>query len=238
MIASIVECDVVLFDMDGTLVDSTAIVERHWAQWATRHGIGLAEILAVAHGRPTLDTMRLVAPHLATKEEAEGLDAAEACDTAGLRAIEGARELLVSLPRTHWAVVTSADRDLAVARLTTSGLPVPDVIVTPADVARGKPDPAPFVLAAQKLSTTADRSVVLEDTPVGIQAGRAAGATVIGVTTTFKTLDHCHYTVANLRAVRARPGRERQIRLEVAASTRAIARQHSDSRNRFGFQKE
>ena len=61
-----IDCDAVLFDMDGTLVDSTAVVERHWRRWAAEHGVDLAEILRVSHGRPTLETLRIVAPHLAT----------------------------------------------------------------------------------------------------------------------------------------------------------------------------
>ena len=87
---TIVECEVLLFDMDGTLVDSTAVVERHWGRWAALHGLGLAEILSVSHGRPTIETLRLVAPHLATADEAARLDAGEAEDPDGLRAVAGA----------------------------------------------------------------------------------------------------------------------------------------------------
>jgi sugar-phosphatase len=210
-----VECDVVLCDMDGTLVDSTAIVERHWARWAERRGVDVAAILAVSHGRPTIDTLRIVAPHLATAEEAARIDAEEARDTDGLRAVDGARELLASLSLAEWAVVTSADRQLAVTRLTAAGLPVPDVLVTVEDVARGKPDPAGYLHAARRLSAEPERSVVLEDTPVGIQAGRAAGATVIGVTTTFPMLDDCDYCIADLSAIRVVRGHHGAIRLQV-----------------------
>ncbi len=103
--------------MDGTLVDSTEVVERHWGIWAARHGIDLAEVLRVSHGRPTLETLRLVAPHLATVEEAATLDAGEAGDSEGLRQVRGAAELLASLPLDRWAVVTSAGRALATRRL-------------------------------------------------------------------------------------------------------------------------
>jgi mannitol-1-/sugar-/sorbitol-6-phosphatase len=216
--AVIVECDVVLFDMDGTLVDSTAVVERTWTRWASRLGIDVADVLAVSHGRPSLDTLRLVAPHLATPEEAARIDAAEACDSDDLRPIPGARELLSSLPRTRWAVVTSADRQLAASRLSAAGLPLPEVLVSVEDLPRGKPDPSPYLHAARLLSSTADRAIVLEDTPVGVQAGRAAGATVIGLTTTFTALDGCDYTVPDLRAVRVLEVREGRVRLEVVAA--------------------
>jgi len=217
---AIVECDAVLCDMDGTLVDSTAIVERHWTRWATRHGIDAAAILAVSHGRPTIDTLRIVAPHLATVEEAARIDAEEARDTDGLRPVEGARELLASLSPTEWAVVTSADRKLAITRLTAAGLPVPGVLVTVEDIPRGKPDPAAYLRAAQRLSVRPEQSVVLEDTPVGVQAGRGAGATVIGVTTTFPALDDCAYCIADLRAMRAHRSAAAGITLHIRVRER------------------
>jgi mannitol-1-/sugar-/sorbitol-6-phosphatase len=202
MPAVVIECDAVLFDMDGTLVDSTEIVERHWARWAARRGVDLSAILAVSHGRPTIDTLRLVAPQLATDEEAARIDAAEARDSEGVRPVAGALELVASLPPARWAVVTSANRALASTRLAAAGFPVPAVLVTVDDVTRGKPDPASYLHAARQLSAAAQRSVVVEDTPVGVQAGLAAGATVIGVTTTYASLDRCHHCVADLRAVR------------------------------------
>jgi mannitol-1-/sugar-/sorbitol-6-phosphatase len=215
MTAAVIECDVVLFDMDGTLVDSTEVVERHWARWAARRGIDVSEILAVSHGRPTIDTLRLVAPHLATDEEATRIDADEARDTDGVRPVRGALELVASLPPSRWAVVTSANRALAVARLAAAGFPRPDVLVTVDDVSLGKPNPAPYLHAAQQLSAPAHRSIVLEDTPVGVQAGLAAGATVIGVTTTYASLDDCHYCVKDLRALR-RLHHKGSLRLEVS----------------------
>src|SRR5919106_2903885 len=100
---AVIECDAVLFDMDGTLVDSTQVVERHWARWASRHRIDVTEILAISHGRPTIDTLRLVAPHLATEEEAARIDADEARDSHGVRAVPGALELIATLPPARWA---------------------------------------------------------------------------------------------------------------------------------------
>jgi sugar-phosphatase len=212
----IVECDVVLFDMDGTLVDSTAIVERHWGNWAARNGLSLAEILRVSHGRPTIETLRLVAPHLATVDEAARLDADEAEDSDGLRPVPGAQALLASLPQDRWAVVTSAGRALATRRLVGASLPVPDVLVTSDDVPRGKPDPASYLEAARRLGALPGRSIVLEDAPVGVEAGRAAGATVIGVTTTFASLADCSYSVPDLRAIRLLESTASGLRLHLA----------------------
>ena len=218
MSLAVIDCEAVLFDMDGTLVDSTDVVERQWARWASRRGVDIAAIFAVCHGRPTLDTIRMVAPHLATQEEAAGIDAAEALDTDGLRPVHGAPELVASLPRGRWAIVTSADRQLAISRLMAVGFEGPDVLVTVEDIDRGKPDPAAYLHAARQLAADPRRAVVLEDTPVGIQAGRAAGATVIGVTTTFRALDNCHYCVSDLSAIRATRDDGAGIRLHVSGS--------------------
>jgi mannitol-1-/sugar-/sorbitol-6-phosphatase len=196
------DCEAVLFDMDGTLVDSTAVVERQWARWAARRGVDLAAILAVSHGRPTFETLALVAPQWATAEEAAGLDAAEGADSEGLAAVPGARELASALPPARWAVVTSAGRTLARSRLAAAGLPLPAVLVTADDVSPGKPSPAGYLEAARRLSVRPERCLVFEDAPVGVQAGIAAGAMVVGMTTTFTVLDGCAHRVADFSAVR------------------------------------
>ena len=198
----VISCDALLFDMDGTLVDSTAVVERHWTAWATRHAIDVGELLRVSHGRPTIETLRLVAPHLATLEEAAKLDAGEAGDSEGLRPVAGAQTLVASLPSDRWAVVTSAGRALATSRLAAAFLPVPQVLVTPDDVRSGKPNPMGYLEAARRLGAPIARTIVIEDAPVGVQAGRAAGAIVIGVTTTFPTLSDCDYLIPDLSAIR------------------------------------
>ena len=198
----IVDCDAVLFDMDGTLVDSREIVERLWLQWAAEHGLSADAILAVAHGRRTLETIQLVAPHLATPEEAARLDALEAEEDGHETAVPGAAALLTALPPDRWAVVTSAGRKLAAARLAVVGLPLPRVLVGADDVVQGKPSPEGYLRAAAVFGVAPERCVVLEDTPAGAQAGRAAGARVVGLRTTFPSVDGCDYLVRDLRAVR------------------------------------
>lgn len=173
-----------LLDLDGTLVDSRVVVARHWALFAERHGLGLAPILAVCHGRRTADTIAEVAPRLDAVREAAILDAGEEDDVDGLVPVPGARELLASLDPQRWAVVTSAHRALALRRLGAVGLPVPAVLVAGDEIVRGKPDPEGFLRAATLLAVDAAACVVVEDAPAGIAAGRAAGARVVALTTT------------------------------------------------------
>ena len=89
---AVVICEAVLFDMDGTLVDSTAVVERQWAG-GPRGGVSVAALLAISHGRPTLETLAPIPPQWATTDEAAAIDAADAEDGDGLLAVAGAREL-------------------------------------------------------------------------------------------------------------------------------------------------
>lgn len=183
------ECDAVLFDLDGVLVDSAVCVERHWRRWAAEHHLDGDEIMRVAHGRPTVETIRLVAPHLSTEEEAARLDAGEAFDTDGVMAIDGAARLVRSLPPDGWAIATSGTRDTAMTRLRHTGLPVPSVLITADDVKRGKPNPEAYLLAAAKLDVRPERCVVVEDAPAGVSAAHAAGMRVIAVATTHSEIE-------------------------------------------------
>jgi len=196
------DCDAVLFDMDGTIVDSRTIVERTWLGWATEHGIPVEAALKVAHGRRTFETMQLLAPELATPEEAARLDALEEEQEGGEAAIPGALELLSSLPRDRWAVVTSAGHALALRRIARVGLPAPAIVIGADDVIAGKPDPEGYLKAAARLGVDPRRCVVFEDTPPGADAGRAAGARVVGLTTTYGWLPRYDARIVDLRAVR------------------------------------
>lgn len=183
------ECDAVLFDLDGVLVDSTACVVRLWQRWAAEHNLDLNQIMRVVHGRPTVDTIRLIAPRLPAEEEAARFDTAEAIDTDGVTGIEGAGQLVRLLPSDAWAVVTSGTRDTAMTRLTHTRLPIPPVLVTADDVNRGKPDPEAYLLAAAKLGIRPERCVVVEDAPVGVTAAHSAGMRVVAVATTHSQIE-------------------------------------------------
>jgi sugar-phosphatase len=183
------ECDAVLFDLDGVLVDSMACVVRLWRRWASEHDLDLNEIMRVVHGRPTIETIGLVAPHLPAEEEAACFDAAEAIETDGVTGVQGAAQLVDALPPDGWAVVTSGTRDTAMTRLTHTGLPVPSVLVTADDIRRGKPDPEAYLLAAAKLGIRPERCVVVEDAPVGVSAAHSAGMRVVAVATTHSQIE-------------------------------------------------
>jgi len=182
-----------LFDMDGTLVDSTVSVERVWGNWAESHGVSFAEVAHRMHGRRALDIMRdLVPPGVDPEVEVEIVNHNELVDTDGIVAIRGAAELLASLPRRAWALVTSAQLPLASARMGAGGLSLPEVVVTADDIALGKPNPACYQLALKRLGLQPDDAVVFEDAPSGLAAGRAAGCRTIAIASTMPTENLAH----------------------------------------------
>lgn len=173
----------ILFDMDGTLIDSREAVARTWRHWAARHRIDYRALLSAAHGRRTRDTVRLFCPDgIDADAEALELEQREEVDTEGIVAINGAAALLNALPPDRWAVVTSAGRRLASHRLAAAGLPLPNILVTAESVQRGKPDPEGYTLAASLLGVDVKGCLVFEDAEAGIAAGQAAGATVLVIT--------------------------------------------------------
>ena len=171
-----------LFDCDGVLVDSDASVLSAWTRWAESYGLDPLAVFAMVHGRRAAET---VAALIAEPQQATALAAInrfEIEDAETVTAIPGADQLLNDLPDGRWAVVTSATRALANARLSAAGLPKPTVLITADDVKAGKPDPSGYLLAAKRLGAQPSGCVVLEDAVAGIAAGRAAGVGwVVGV---------------------------------------------------------
>ena len=168
-----------LFDMDGTLLDSSRVVERVWTAWARRHGHDPAEVLAACQGLQYRDTLRRFAmPEVDIEREAHALLQAELDDTEGVVAIAGIESLIATLDPRRWAIVTSAPRALAERRLRAVGLPIPEHFITGETVQRGKPDPEGFLKAAEWLGVPIADCLVFEDSPAGVAAGRAAGARV------------------------------------------------------------
>jgi mannitol-1-/sugar-/sorbitol-6-phosphatase len=198
--------DAVLFDMDGTLVDSTASVLRNWQRVAAMLGRPGEDLVGDRHGVPGRQVLRIIEPGL-SGERIDELDRVliegEVADTADVTATKGALELVCALPGDRWAIVTSAPRRLADARLAAAGVPVPEVLVTADDVRAGKPGPEPYRLAARLMGRPAVRCLVIEDAPAGIASARAAGCPVLGVLSTFPSLDAV--TVADLAAVTITP---------------------------------
>jgi len=179
-----ISCEGLLFDLDGVLVDSDAAISRVWSKWALAHGFDPQEMVRLAHGRPSLDTVRELMPNGDFERENEIILQGEIDDTDGVVALPGAREILKSLPSDRWAIVTSCSRPLAEVRLKTAGLPMPPRLQTSDDVRRGKPDPEPYLKGAALLGVSADKCVVFEDAPAGVRSGKAAGARVIALATT------------------------------------------------------
>ena len=173
----------VLLDMDGTLVDSDAAVERAWRTWAREYHVDRGPAVPlIAHGMPALGNVRRLRPDLSGDEAAAAARrqlALQYDDVSDVTAAPGARELLGELDRLGlpWAVVTSADPPLARVRLAAAGIR-PALLVTIEDVRHGKPDPEGYLLAARKLGVDPRRCLVVEDAEAGVGAGRAAGATV------------------------------------------------------------
>lgn len=175
----------ILFDMDGVLMDSTPSVERVWRTWAAKHGLDPEYVTGQAHGRRSIETIRAVAPELDAEKENLKVEQMEIDDKEGVRALPGAVELLAHLPPDRFAIVTSATRPLAVARLGYAGIPVPRHMVTANDVAHGKPSPEPFLKGAALLGFDPADCLVFEDSPAGISSARSAGMKTIALQTTY-----------------------------------------------------
>src|SRR5882672_262379 len=179
-----VQCEGVLFDLDGVLVDSTPAVARVWAWWAGQHGFDPDETVRVAHGRPSIATIRELLPNADHDAENLEVERREIEDVEGVVPLPGAKELLQALPLNRWAIVTSCTKHLAYVRIRAAGLPEPKFIVTSNDITRGKPDPEPYIKGAQALSFVTKDCIVMEDAPAGIRSGKSAGARVVALQTT------------------------------------------------------
>jgi sugar-phosphatase len=179
-----IRCAAFLFDMDGVLIDSTPAVARVWRRWAMEHGFQPEEVIRRAHGRPSIATIRDYLPNVDHELENREVERREIEDLEGVVVLPGARELLNSLPRDRWTIVTSATKALAEVRLRAAGLPIPERWVNADDIQHGKPDPEPYLKAASVLGFAAGDCVVVEDVPSGIRSGKAAGARVIALRTT------------------------------------------------------
>ena len=187
--------EAILFDMDGTIVDSSIPVRKAWKTWADEHGIDFDRVLAVMHGRRAIETMELLAPDLPQPETVDRFLSREALDVEGIVEIPGAGAFIAALPLERWGVVTSATKSMARARIRAARLPDPKVLVSADMVAQGKPHPECFLRAAEMLGVAPGACLAFEDAPAGIQAALAAGMRVVGVET--------HYAGAELGVARA-----------------------------------
>jgi sugar-phosphatase len=174
----------VLLDMDGTIVNSDAAVERCWRRWAVEQGIDATEVLKVVHGRQGHATMALLLPDRPMElnhADNRQLVAQETADTEGVVPVPGAPAFMAALAGVPHALVTSATEALAQARMDAAGLPMPAVRVTAERVGAGKPDPEGFLKGAAELGFDPEDCIVFEDSEAGTAAGRAAGMRIVGV---------------------------------------------------------
>jgi sugar-phosphatase len=196
-----------LLDMDGTLVDSGAVVMRVWGRWAAKHSLPMQRVEEVVHGRQGQESMAILLPRRPMAENLADnvrMLAEETADLDGIVPIPGAPAFLRALAAVPHALVTSADIALATARMGAAHLPLPDVQITAEDVSASKPDPEGFLKGAAQLGFAPEDCVVFEDSAAGVVAGLAAGMRVVGVgaaaaahgaTVTVDTLEQVAVTV-------------------------------------------
>jgi sugar-phosphatase len=183
-----IRASALLFDNDGTLVSSLASVDRCWTRWAEEYGITAEEFARVElHGRPAAEIAAELLPADVVPAAVARIEKLEVEDVPNgdVHLLPGTRAFLDALPADRWAVVTSATRRLAEARLDAVGI-LPKTLIAADDITRGKPDPEPYLLAARELGVDPAHCVVFEDAPAGLQAGRAAGMTTVALTTTHQ----------------------------------------------------
>ncbi|MTD12571.1 HAD-IA family hydrolase [Nakamurella sp. YIM 132087] len=180
-----------LFDLDGTLVDSTASVERNWQKLAAGIDMPWEDIADWIHGIPVRQVLARLRPDMDPDEIEhwhQFMFEAESTDTGDVMPIPGAIESLDHLPLNRWAIVTSGGVRLATSRMRAAGLPQPKYLVTADDVSLGKPDPAPYLMGAQKLGVPPAQCLAFEDAPAGVASAQAAGVPVIGIATNHRDL--------------------------------------------------
>ncbi|WP_317447833.1 HAD-IA family hydrolase [Streptomyces collinus] len=220
MPATVLTARALLLDMDGTLVNSDAVVERIWRRWAERHGLDGDQVMKVVHGRQGHASMAVLLPDRPMRQNLADnarMLAEETADLDGVIEVPGAAAFLASLRGLPHALVTSADVALSTARMAAAGLPLPDVRVTAESVGASKPDPEGFLKGAAELGIAPADCVVFEDSGAGVAAGKAAGMRVVGIGPRAG-VHHPDVVVPDLTHVRVEAAADGEIRLHVDAA--------------------
>jgi mannitol-1-/sugar-/sorbitol-6-phosphatase len=197
----------IVFDLDGVLANSIAIVEEAWQLWSAYHGLDFPTVMSVMHGRRKTEILAIVSPHLDAVAEVDRLTQLEESRIAGVVPIPGANTFVDQVPAGQWAIATSGERRGALARLRQVGITAPAVIITAEDVHLGKPNPEPYLKAAQGLGIDPTRCLVFEDAPAGIQSARSAGMLAVAVLTTYPASEfpHAHYIIPDFTGASVQP---------------------------------
>jgi mannitol-1-/sugar-/sorbitol-6-phosphatase len=194
-----------LFDLDGVLVDSAASIDRHWREFAKWYALDPDRLLDHSHGRRPADTITKVAGDLPVDpvEAIARHEALEVRDQLGVLPLPGTVDVLSLLSFSRWAVVTSASRPVARARMNAAGLPEPPVLISASDVPNGKPDPAPYQQGANQLGLKPEAMVAVEDSPAGIESACTAGCKTLALTTTHavRELQLANFCCSTLQSV-------------------------------------
>ncbi|KAI9272975.1 HAD-like domain-containing protein [Phascolomyces articulosus] len=172
-----------IFDLDGTLIDTTPLVEAFWRQFALENDLDAEKILSTSHGRRTIETIAEWVPHKATLEYAEEFEGKLAQNTEGLSVLPGVTALLEKIPLGRMGICTSGNKKMAQTRLTQCGMPIPTVMATGDTVTTGKPDPEGYLTSARALGIDPRDCVVFEDAPAGVKAAKSAGMQCVGCLT-------------------------------------------------------
>lgn len=194
-----------LFDNDGVLVDSTAVVEDSWRAFASWYDLPVADVLERVHGRRSRDVIAHYADRLPVSADEAFSRYIDACirEFVQVELLPGTAELVASLPEQGWAVVTSGTKVVTQARWKAAGLPDPPVLISAEDVSAGKPKPDPYRTAAQRLQLNPADCLAIEDSPAGLTSARAAGCTTLALLTTHRREDlDADLVAADLAAVR------------------------------------
>ena len=175
--------EAVIFDLDGTLIDSTPAVTRSWSTWASEYGLAPTDVVR-HHGVPSASVVRATMPEDLHEAAVRRITELELTDVDDIVVLPGATEALASLAQAKNAIATSCTVPLAKARIAAARLEPPTVIVTADDVVNGKPHPEPFLQAARLLDADPRHCLVVEDAPKGLEAAQAAGCFTLAVVTT------------------------------------------------------
>lgn len=218
------KCNGLLFDLDGTLVNSLPAVERCWLNWASRFDLEPKFVISHIHGRKAIDNIKYFLPSASEEDvnaEFERINQLEIQDVADIAPLVGAQALLSAVIdlQIPWAIVTSGSYPVAHARHKAAALPMPDIFITAQDIVNSKPAPDGYLLGAQRLNLSPAACVVFEDSPAGVSAGLNAGCQVIAINvpSSAPILNKVDYILCSLEQVAISKDKQGEVTLDFSS---------------------